>query len=84
MPRLINLVCDTALVYGYGEEAPTISVALVEQVLRDKEMGFSPVGNRRRQWPEREQPTKRPPSKRSKTANLSTVERAAARLRKGH
>lgn len=36
IPRLVNLLCDTALVYGYAEQAPCIDAALVEDVARDK------------------------------------------------
>jgi type II secretory pathway predicted ATPase ExeA len=37
IPRLINLLCDTALVYGYAGQAPRISAQLVEDVARDKQ-----------------------------------------------
>jgi putative secretion ATPase (PEP-CTERM system associated) len=37
IPRLVNLLCDTALVYGYGEQAPRIGAQLVEDVARDKQ-----------------------------------------------
>ena len=36
-PRLINLLCDTALVYGYAEQAPRIGARLMEDVVRDKQ-----------------------------------------------
>lgn len=36
VPRLINLVCDTALVYGFAEQARHIDDQLVRQVLRDR------------------------------------------------
>ncbi len=39
VPRLINLICDTALVYGYGAQEKTISEDLVHEVLRDKTEG---------------------------------------------
>lgn len=39
VPRLINLICDTALVYGYGAQEKTISEELVHEVLRDKTEG---------------------------------------------
>lgn len=38
-PRLINLLCDTALVYGYAEQTQCIGKALVEDVVRDKQIG---------------------------------------------
>lgn len=39
MPRLINLLSDTALVYGYGEQAPCIDSRLVDAVAHDKQKG---------------------------------------------
>ncbi len=44
VPRLINLICDTALVYGYAEEMKTIPLRIVRQVIKDKELSFAPVG----------------------------------------
>jgi type II secretory pathway predicted ATPase ExeA len=35
-PRRINILCDTALVYGFSQGARLISRAIVEEVLRDK------------------------------------------------
>jgi type II secretory pathway predicted ATPase ExeA len=43
VPRLVNLVCDTALVYAYGEGKADVDVAIVERVLRDKETSLSPI-----------------------------------------
>ncbi len=44
VPRLINLLCDTTLVYGYAEQREHIDVALVEDVARDKRTsGLFPV-----------------------------------------
>ncbi len=39
IPRLINLLCDTALVYGYAEQVLHIGEPLVEDVARDKQQG---------------------------------------------
>jgi len=39
IPRVVNLLCDTALVYAYGESASRIGADVVSQVIRDKE-GF--------------------------------------------
>ncbi|HEY9380096.1 MAG TPA: AAA family ATPase [Burkholderiales bacterium] len=36
IPRSINILCDTALVYGFSEEARCIDVGLVEEVLQDR------------------------------------------------
>ena len=46
VPRLINLLCDTALLYGFAEEKNTIDLAVVEQVVKDKEYSFSPIGKK--------------------------------------
>lgn len=35
VPRVINVIADAALVFGYGEEKPEIDVALVDDVIRD-------------------------------------------------
>ncbi len=42
IPRLINLLCDTALIYGFAEQSPRITLALVQQVLADKKDSFAP------------------------------------------
>ena len=38
---MINLLCDTALVYGFADDLPVVSEAVVEQVVADRrEMGL--------------------------------------------
>jgi general secretion pathway protein A len=39
VPRLINLLCDTALVYGYAEQKRRIDARLVADVAREKQEG---------------------------------------------
>jgi len=39
VPRLINLLCDTALVYGYAEQHECIGTTLVTDVAREKQQG---------------------------------------------
>lgn len=39
VPRLINLLCDTALVYGFGAQKPRIGAPIVEEVAADKTQG---------------------------------------------
>ena len=36
IPRLINIICDTALVYGFSSGSPLVSKDIVDEVLRDK------------------------------------------------
>ena len=36
IPRAINILCDTALVYGMAAEAEEIDEAIIEEVIRDK------------------------------------------------
>jgi type II secretory pathway predicted ATPase ExeA len=36
IPRIINLLCDTALVYGYADQKQTIDAATVGEILADK------------------------------------------------
>lgn len=39
VPRLINQVCDTALVYGFAEQRNPIDPTIIELVLRDRSEG---------------------------------------------
>jgi type II secretory pathway predicted ATPase ExeA len=39
IPRLVNLVCDTALVYGFSDQQAIIAADLVEQVVTDRASG---------------------------------------------
>ena len=39
VPRLINLLCDTTLVYGYAEQREGIDAKLVHDVAEDKQRG---------------------------------------------
>lgn len=48
IPRLINLLADTALVYGYAEQREEISAALIDEVAREKQQGgLFPTANSR-------------------------------------
>jgi len=39
VPRLINVLCDTALVCGYADQKPRIDADLVHDVVRDRNIG---------------------------------------------
>lgn len=39
VPRLLNMLCDTALVYGFAEQVKSINAELVGQVMRDRAAG---------------------------------------------
>jgi type II secretory pathway predicted ATPase ExeA len=39
IPRLVNLVCDTALVYGFSDQQTIITADLVDQVVTDRASG---------------------------------------------
>jgi type II secretory pathway predicted ATPase ExeA len=39
IPRLINQLCDTALVYGYAEQKPLIDEQLMREAIRDRLRG---------------------------------------------
>jgi general secretion pathway protein A len=39
VPRLVNVICDTALVYGFSDQRPTIDADIIEQVIRDRTAG---------------------------------------------
>ena len=44
VPRVINMICDTALVYGLAHHARKINTHIVETVLRDrKKFGLLPL-----------------------------------------
>ena len=43
IPRIINSICDTALVYGYAESLTRINMEVISQVISDKEgLGLMP------------------------------------------
>ncbi|HEY0875865.1 MAG TPA: XrtA/PEP-CTERM system-associated ATPase [Vicinamibacterales bacterium] len=46
VPRIINVICDAALVFGYAEERREIDLALVQEVLAELELTgvLPPVG----------------------------------------
>ena len=51
IPRVINVICDTSLVYGFAMEAREIGTHIVQEVLTDKRQhGISPIGEANR-WP---------------------------------
>jgi general secretion pathway protein A len=39
IPRLVNLVCDTALVYGFSDQQKIITTDFIEQVVADRTSG---------------------------------------------
>jgi general secretion pathway protein A len=39
IPRLVNIVCDMALVYGFSDQRATIETDIVEQVIRERVAG---------------------------------------------
>lgn len=41
VPRLINVLCETALVYGFAEQEPHITKEMIKEVIRDKQTGLS-------------------------------------------
>ncbi|TCK19394.1 type II secretory pathway predicted ATPase ExeA [Thiogranum longum] len=54
VPRLINLLCDTTLVYGYAEQREHIDARLVSDVARDKQQGGLFAQNKSTVTPERQ------------------------------
>jgi len=45
VPRIINQICDTALVYGFGGQCHTLGVETIEEVVRDRGgSGLLPLG----------------------------------------
>lgn len=45
IPRLINILCDTALMYGFAGEAEVITLPIIERVLSDKRKYAAITGN---------------------------------------
>ena len=44
IPRVINILCDTALVYGFATRADQITTQLVSEVIEDKrKFGIFPM-----------------------------------------
>ena len=39
VPRLVNIVCDTALVYGFSDQRADIDTDIIEQVIQDRASG---------------------------------------------
>jgi general secretion pathway protein A len=46
VPRLINVVCDGALLLGYGRDRVTLDAAAIREVARDLELGEAPHASR--------------------------------------
>lgn len=36
IPRIINVLCDTALVYGFADQEPSIGAAVIRSVIKDR------------------------------------------------
>ena len=85
VPRLINLICDTALVYGYAESAPVIGTTIIEQVIRDKELSLARDPGPDARTPLREEAARQEAARSARrrgASGPSTIERAALRMGK--
>lgn len=40
VPRLINILCDTALVYAYGAQSNLVNLSIIQEVIADREEGI--------------------------------------------
>ena len=77
VPRLINMVCDTALVYAFAEELKRVPIRIVEQVLADKQSSLAPLETAHAEQAMLEkQPPQVTRSFRPKRDRASTIERA--------
>jgi type II secretory pathway predicted ATPase ExeA len=45
-PRLINVICDNALLLAYGTEQKVVSVEMIEEVAHDLRLKIEPAGGR--------------------------------------
>ncbi len=57
IPRIINLLSDTALVYGYADQKPVIDASTVSEMLRDKARAGGWLFNRPPRRRSRQAPT---------------------------
>lgn len=48
VPRLVNILCDTALVYGFADQQRMVDAEQVEHVLADRAAGVLPLKTSRR------------------------------------
>ena len=46
IPRLINTICENALLAGYAKHAPTVTSEIIEGVARDLRLGVTVVDSR--------------------------------------
>ena len=61
VPRIINVICDAALVFGYAEERPVFDAALITAVLAELEStGVLPAVNVPAETSESNPPARRP------------------------
>lgn len=45
IPRIVNLLCDTALLFGFAEQLPIIGDDLIHDVINDKRQSLSPIAS---------------------------------------
>jgi len=45
IPRVINVLCDTALFYTYTKEEASVTMETLHDVLADKELSLTPIAN---------------------------------------
>jgi general secretion pathway protein A len=83
VPRLINLVCDTALVYGYAEERRSIDRQMIDQVVADKSESLTPMADDagQEQADAKTQRSAGATRTAGRPAQRSTIERAAVKNR---
>lgn len=59
IPRLVNILCDTAMVYGFAREKKRITADIVDEVIRDKlDHGVFGLGAASADFAENTQPNK--------------------------
>ncbi|MDZ7842678.1 MAG: AAA family ATPase [Gammaproteobacteria bacterium] len=74
-PRLINTLCDTALVYAYGANQPRVTEELMWEVIRDKLQGglFDPQPSNVSPAPEPAEPEREPQPRRGNSESAGFV-----------
>jgi type II secretory pathway predicted ATPase ExeA len=50
VPRLINILCDTALVYSFADQKTAVDLGVIQSVIEDKHLGIAPLRQQHDQY----------------------------------
>jgi topoisomerase IA-like protein len=75
VPRVINTLCDLALVYGFSGSCEAIDKQLVLDVLQDRQkMGLQPAAEPGKKAAKKKEAKKKVTKKKAPTKEASTIE----------